>query len=106
MANFNRVGHHYAKLAGGTADGKVIEKLPLKLLIFGRDPTGALPGATPILVTREPVDSCFAMYRTLFGEAYPFTYDFSDLARYFGSLSSAGRALAQVSRRLARRGYA
>ena len=84
MANFNRVGQHYAKLAGGTADGKVIEKLPLNYLYLGAIQQ-ALPGATPILVTREPVDSCFAMYRTLFGEAYPFTYDFSDLARYFAA---------------------
>jgi tetratricopeptide (TPR) repeat protein len=84
MANFNRVGQHYAKLAGGTAEGKVIEKLPLNYLYLGAIQQ-ALPGATPILVTREPVDSCFAMYRTLFGEAYPFTYDFSDLARYFAA---------------------
>lgn len=84
MANFNRVGQHYAKLAGCTADVKVIEKLPLNYLYLGAIQR-ALPGATPILVTREPVDSCFAMYRTLFGEAYPFTYDFSDLARYFAA---------------------
>jgi tetratricopeptide (TPR) repeat protein len=84
MANFNRVGQHYAKLAGCTAEGKVIDKLPLNYLYLGAIQQ-ALPGSTPILVTREPVDSCFAMYRTLFGEAYPFTYDFSDLARYFAA---------------------
>ena len=84
MADFDRVGQHYAKLAGGTAEGKVIEKLPLNYLYLGAMQR-ALPAATPLLVTREPVDSCFAMYRTLFGEAYPFTYDFSDLARYFAA---------------------
>ena len=26
------------------------------------------------------------MYRTLFGEAYPFSYDFEDLARYYARL--------------------
>ncbi|MGH8319583.1 MAG: sulfotransferase [Steroidobacteraceae bacterium] len=35
-----------------------------------------------MLVNRQPLDVCFAMYRTLFGEAYPFSYDFEDLARY------------------------
>ena len=45
----------------------------------------ALPGAKLVLVSREPLDSCFAMYRTLFGEAYPFSYDFEDLARYYAS---------------------
>ncbi len=86
MADFNRVGQHYARLARGATDGKVIEKLPLNYLYLGAIQR-ALPGATPILVTREAVDSCFAMYRTLFGEAYPFTYDFRDLARYFAAYS-------------------
>jgi hypothetical protein len=45
----------------------------------------ALPGATILLVRRSPLDSCFAMYRTLFGEAYPFSYDFDDLGRYFAA---------------------
>jgi hypothetical protein len=36
-------------------------------------------------VNREPLDSCFAMYRTLFGEAYPFSYDFDDLAKYYAA---------------------
>jgi hypothetical protein len=45
----------------------------------------ALPGARLVLVNREPLDSCFAMYRTLFGEAYPFSYDIDDLARYYAA---------------------
>jgi hypothetical protein len=45
----------------------------------------ALPRAGLLLMTRSPVDSCFAMYRTLFGEAYPFSYDFEDLARYYAA---------------------
>ena len=43
----------------------------------------ALPQAKLILVRRSPLDSCFAMYRTLFGEAHPFSYDFEDLVRYY-----------------------
>ncbi len=32
-----------------------------------------------------PLDSCFAMYRTLFGEAYPFSYDLEELGRYYAA---------------------
>jgi len=45
----------------------------------------ALPAARILLVSRVPLDSCFAMFRTLFGQAYPFTYDFEDLARYYAA---------------------
>jgi tetratricopeptide (TPR) repeat protein len=83
-ADFDRVGRHYAKIASGTGEGKVIEKLPLNFLYLGAIHR-ALPGARPILVRRQAVDSCFAMYRILFGEAYPFSYDFHDLARYYAA---------------------
>jgi tetratricopeptide (TPR) repeat protein len=86
MADVERVGLHYARLASGTCKGKVIEKLPLNYLYLGAI-RRALPGATPILVMRQAVDSCFAMYRTLFGQAYPFTYDFNELARYYAAYS-------------------
>ena len=29
------------------------------------------------------MDCCYAMYKTLFAAAYPFTYDLGDLARYY-----------------------
>ena len=32
---------------------------------------------------RDPMDSCYAMYKALFTGAYPFTYDLDDLGRYF-----------------------
>jgi hypothetical protein len=44
-----------------------------------------LPGARLLLVTRSPLDVCFAMYRTLFGDAFPFSYDFTELARYYAA---------------------
>jgi len=84
MADFDRVGRHYARLASGIPEGKVIEKLPLNYLYLGAI-RRALPGATSILVMRQAVDSCFAMYRILFGQAYPFSYDFTELARYYAA---------------------
>jgi len=84
-ADPREVAAHYARLAGRPAPGAgVIEKLPTNYLYLGAI-RRALPGARIVLVTRSPLDSCFAMFRTLFGDAFPFTYDFTELARYFAA---------------------
>jgi tetratricopeptide (TPR) repeat protein len=81
-ADPDAVALSYARLAdpGPPAD-YIIEKLPSNYLYVGAI-ARALPEAKILLLRRSPLDSCFAMYRTLFGEAYPFSYDFQDLARY------------------------
>ena len=61
---------------------KFTDKLPLNYLYAGLMHV-ALPGARFVLLRRHPMDSCFAMYKTLFADAYPFTYDLRDLARYY-----------------------
>jgi hypothetical protein len=38
-----------------------------------------------VVLRRDPLDSCFAMYRTLFAAAYPFSYDLRELARYYAA---------------------
>jgi hypothetical protein len=43
----------------------------------------ALPRARFIAVHRNPADACYAMYKTLFATAYPFSYDLSELAHYY-----------------------
>jgi tetratricopeptide (TPR) repeat protein len=77
-----------ANYAGYTHDetdsDRIIEKLPMNYLYIGPI-YRALPNASVLLIRRSPIDSCFAMYRTLFGDAYPFTYDFEDLARYYAA---------------------
>ncbi len=79
------VASHYAKLAGANRSADcIIEKLPMNYLYVGAIHR-ALPRARLLLVSRAPLDSCFAMYRTLFGVAYPFSYDFDDLARYYAT---------------------
>ena len=84
-ADLARVAENYSKAAvRGSRGGAVIEKLPMNYLYLGAI-RRALPQAKIILVKRQPMDSCFAMYRTLFGSAYPFSYDFEDLARYFAA---------------------
>lgn len=62
----------------------VIEKLPMNYLYAGAI-ANSLSSAKIVWVRRHPVDSCFANYRTLFAEAYPFSYDFGELARYFAA---------------------
>ena len=80
----------YARRAHGPEDdgpapsSKIVEKLPMNYLYVGAI-RRALPEARIVLLRRSPLDSCFAMYRTLFREAYPFTYDFEDLARYYAA---------------------
>jgi len=43
----------------------------------------ALPGASIVHLRRHPVDSCLALYRTLFHMGNPFSYNFDDLAEYY-----------------------
>lgn len=76
---------NYARLAGAGGSGEmIIEKLPMNYLYLGAIER-ALPESKLIVVNRSPLDSCFAVYRTLFGSAYPFTYEFNDLARYYAA---------------------
>jgi hypothetical protein len=38
-----------------------------------------------IHIHRDPRDAGFAMYKTLFKQAYPFSYDLRELGLYIGS---------------------
>jgi tetratricopeptide (TPR) repeat protein len=80
------VAARYSNLAsrGRVQGDRIVEKLPLNYLYLGAIHR-ALPQAKLLIVRRSPLDSCFAMYRTLFGAAYPFSYDFDDLARYYAA---------------------
>ncbi len=83
-ADGGRIATRYRELAGLATGVKVIDKLPMNYLYVGAI-RQALPGATLLLVERSPLDACFAMFRTLFGAAYPFTYEFGELARYYAA---------------------
>jgi tetratricopeptide (TPR) repeat protein len=65
----------------------LIDKTPINFLYLGMI-ARALPQARLIHVRRGPVDVCYAMYKTLFRMAYPFSYELSDLARYFLSYTA------------------
>jgi tetratricopeptide (TPR) repeat protein len=75
----------YARLANpGGSEEHIIEKLPMNYLYLGAIHR-ALPEARILWIRRSALDSCFAMYRTLFGDAYPFSYDLQDLGRYYAA---------------------
>ena len=69
---------------------KFTDKLPLNYLYAGLI-HAALPNARFVALHRHPMDACFAMYRTLFAAAYPFTYDLGDLGRYYVAWSKLMR---------------
>lgn len=59
-----------------------VDKLPLNYLYAGLIHL-ALPRAKIISVRRHPLDSCYAIYKQLFKDAYPFSYDLTELGRYY-----------------------
>ena len=42
-----------------------------------------MPTARIVHVTRHPMAACYAIYKTLFQDGYPFSYDLEDLGRYY-----------------------
>jgi hypothetical protein len=84
-ADADTIATNYARRAdSGTPADRIVEKLPLNYLYVGAIHR-ALPQARILLVKRSPLDSCFAMYRTLFAAGYPFSYDLEELGRYYAA---------------------
>jgi len=82
LADPARLGAEYCRTLPETAARRVIDKTPLNFLYLGLI-RAALPSATLIHVRRAPLDVCYAMYKTLFRMAYPFSYSLEDLAQYY-----------------------
>ncbi|GAA5524302.1 hypothetical protein Maes01_00857 [Microbulbifer aestuariivivens] len=58
------------------------DKLPANFL-YAPLLAKAFPNAKLVHVRRNPMDSCFAMYKQLFADAYPFSYTLEELADYY-----------------------
>jgi len=84
--NFEDLGADYVAATrpqtGETAH--FIDKLPLNYLYAGLIHL-ALPKARIILLDRDPMDTCYAVYKTLFQNIYPFSYDLKELAEYMAA---------------------
>jgi tetratricopeptide (TPR) repeat protein len=82
--DFAALGHDYlarAKSAIGR-EQRFTDKMPLNYLYCGLIHR-ALPNARIVHVSRRPMAACYAMFKMLFEEGYPFSYDFAELAQYY-----------------------
>lgn len=59
-----------------------VDKLPFNVLYLGFIAT-AFPNARIVLMKRNPMDSCFAMYKQVFTWAYKFSYTLEGLGRFY-----------------------
>lgn len=82
--DFAALGRAYiAKTASRAGDtSRFTDKLPLNYLYVGLIHL-ALPNAKIVHVERDPMDTIYAVYKTLFTDAYPFSYCIDELARYY-----------------------
>ena len=58
------------------------DKMPLNFLYAGLIKM-ALPDAKIIHVTRQPMDTCYAIFKCLFEDGYPWSYDLAEIAAYY-----------------------
>ncbi|MBD9436332.1 sulfotransferase [Pseudoxanthomonas sp. PXM03] len=82
--DFDALGRDYMRGARQMAGGseRFIDKLPANYLYCGMIHK-ALPKAKIIHLVRDPLDSCYAIFKTLFFNAYDFSYDLEELAAYY-----------------------
>jgi tetratricopeptide (TPR) repeat protein len=81
--DFAALGLDYLRRAQAIAgNGRFIDKMPLNYLYCGLIKR-ALPQAKLVHVVRHPMAVCYAMYKTLFKDGYPFSYDLAEIARYY-----------------------
>jgi tetratricopeptide (TPR) repeat protein len=59
-----------------------VDKLPQNFLYAGMIHL-ALPKARIVLLERDPMDACYAAYKTLFEGGNPYSYDLEELAKYY-----------------------
>lgn len=84
QVSMEEMGANYVTSVEPTRDGspRFVDKLPMNSLNLGII-HGALPNAKIVHVVRNPLDACYAMYKFLFKNGYPFSYDLQDLATYY-----------------------
>ena len=81
--DFAALGAAYlARAAAAGFAGRFVDKMPLNYLYCGLIHQ-ALPGARMVHVVRHPMAVCYAMYKSLFQDGYPFSYDLEELAAYY-----------------------
>ena len=82
--DFRALGDAYLQSVQSMRDdhSRFVDKLPFNFLYAGLIHL-ALPRARIVSLQRDPMDTCYAVYKQLFRDAYPFSYDLEDLGRYY-----------------------
>ena len=83
QVDFEALGEAYiesTRSAAGEA-AHFVDKMSTNFLYCGLIHL-ALPKAKIVLLQRDPMDTCFAQYRTLFDGGYSYSYDLDELAHY------------------------
>jgi tetratricopeptide (TPR) repeat protein len=82
--DFESLGQDYLRRvrAAGVTAQRFTDKMPLNYLYCGLI-RKALPRAHIVHVRRRPMAACYAMFKTLFQDGYPFSYDLGELGRYY-----------------------
>lgn len=82
--DFAALGRDYlerARAAGATGQC-FTDKMPLNHLYCGLI-RRALPHSRIVHVSRAPMAACYAIYKSLFDQGYPYSYDLRELGRYY-----------------------
>ena len=84
--DFSELGKRYVDSARQLAGEHrfFIDKLPYNFLYCGYI-LAALPRAKIVHLRRDPLDTCYAVYKTLFFNAYSYSYDLGELADYYAA---------------------
>ena len=82
--DFRALGEAYVDAVRPLRDDRAhfIDKLPFNFLYAGLIHL-ALPKAKIVNLQRHPMDTCYAVYKQLFRDAYPFSYDLDELGQYY-----------------------
>ena len=82
--DFAALGREYVRGAREAAGGssRFIDKMPINYIYCGMI-RKALPKARIIHLVRDPIDCCYAVFKTQFFQAYNFSYDLEELANYY-----------------------
>jgi hypothetical protein len=82
--DFGELGRRYLAAVRQLSGGQryTIDKLPFNFRYCGLIHK-ALPKATIVHLTRDPMDTCYAVFKTSFINAYHFSYRLDEVAEYF-----------------------
>lgn len=84
LVDFAALGRDYIARVNalGIRSDCFTDKMPLNYLYCGLI-RRALPNARIVHVRRHPMAACYAIYKTLFQDGYPFSYELQELGRYY-----------------------